>query len=536
MRPCLLFLFLSMALAPLHAQRGATDAQRAAAEGILIYNNGTEPQGIDPHVVTGIPEHKILSSIMEGLVSEHPQSDTEVSPGVAESWTTSEDGRTWTFQLRKNAVWTTGDPVTSADFLYAYRRILNPKFGAKYANMLFSVVGAEDYYTGKLTDFDQVGFSAPDAHTLVVRLRAPVPYLLQLLKHYTWFPIHRPTIEKFDAFERRGSAWTQPGNFVGNGPFQLESWRVNQAVTVVRSPSYWDAANVRLNGIRFLSIENRDTENTAFEAGQLHVTDSVPVPARRRLFERGDTTLRRDRQFASAYLLTNVTRPALDNPVVRRALSLAIDRQTLTDDLLLSGEPSYGFTPPGVNGHEPPDLVEYDEDLARAILAEAGFPGGRGLPKLTMSITTSDTTRTLAEALQAMWRRTLGIEVELRNMEWKVLLDTLDQRNFDLSFLVWYGDYVDPQTFLELMITNSGNNRTNWSSKRYDSLIDSALLEADYKRRLEILLEAETHLLEELPIIPIYWVTHNFRVSPMVRGFGPKLLDQRPWKFVYVTP
>lgn len=513
-----------------------SEAAEAARAGILLFNNGTEIQGLDPHVVTGIPEHKVLSAIMEGLVSEHPVSDTDVSPGVAERWETSENGLVWTFHLRDNARWTTGEPVTADDFLYAYRRILNPAFAAKYANMLFAVVGAEDYFTGKLADFSQVGFAAPDPRTLVVTLRAPVPYLLQILKHYTWFPLHRPTIERFDAFEKRGTDWTQPGNFVGNGPFQLESWRVNQSILIVRSPTYWDAANVRLNGIRYLAIENRDTEQNAFEAGQLHVTDSIPLSSRPRLFRSGDPTVRRDRQFASAYLLANVRNGPLQDARVRRALSLAVDRQSLTDDLLYAGEPAYAFTPPGVNGYEPPESVESDDEKARQLLAEAGYPGGRGFPKLTFSLTTSDTTRTLAEALQARWRSVLGIPIELRNMEWKVLLTTLDQRDYDLSFLVWYGDYVDPQTFLELMLTNSGNNRTNWSHPRYDALVDAALLNPDVQERFAQLHEAEALLLEEMPIIPVYWVTHNFRVSNQVLGYGPKLLDQRPWKFISLKP
>lgn len=526
----LLLLALSNLIVP--QASAVSEAEKAASKGILLFNNGTEPQGLDPHTVTGIPEHKILSAIMEGLVSEHPTSDTEVMPGVAETWETSADGRTWTFHLRENARWSNGDKVTSADFLYAYRRILNPAFGAKYVNMLFPMEGAEDYATGRNKDFESVGVKGPDEHTLVIRLRGPLPYLPQLLKHYTWFPLHKPTLEKFDAFERRGTAWTQPENFVGNGPFALATWQVNKVLTVTRSPTYWDTANVKLSGIHYLPIENRDTENNAFEAGQLHVTDSVPLAVRRKLFEGNEPSLRRDRQFSTAYLLFNTKRPNTGNVDLRRALSLAIDRQTITEELLLSGEAAYAFTPPGVSGYEAPDAVGFDPEAARAALAKAGFPGGTGLPKLTASITTSDTTRILAEALQAMWRKELGIEVELRNMEWKVLIDTLDQRDYDISFLVWYGDYVDPQTFLELMITGSGNNRTEWSSPRYDKLVNEALVTVDLKQRFALLNEAETLLLQDMPISPIYWMSHNFRVSPLVNGYGPKLLDQRPWKHI----
>jgi oligopeptide transport system substrate-binding protein len=530
LRVCLVVLCSLLAVLP-HMSR-ASEARRAAEAGILLYVNGAEPQSLDIHIVTGMPEGKILGALLEGLVSEHPTSDVEVEPGVAERWELSEDGRTWTFHLRPNARWSNGDPVTAADFLTAFHRILNPALGAPYANMLFAVENAEAFSKGVITSFDEVGFHAPDPHTLVIRLRAPVPHFLQLLKHWTWFPVHRPTLERFDAFARRGTPWTQAANFVGNGPFLLESWRVNQVLSVRRSPTYWDVSNVRLNGIDFLPIQNRETANTAFDAGQVHVTDNVPLAARRNLIERRDPTLRKDRQFATGYLLFNTARPGIDNTRVRQALSLAINRDAITDDLLLAGEPAFSFTPPGIAGYEPPELVEYNPARARTELAAAGFPGGRGFPRLFMSITTSDTTRILSEALQAMWRSELGIEVELRSMEWRVLLDTLDSRNYDLSFLMWYGDYVDPHTFLEVMGSRSGNNRSNWASQDFDALLSASLLDPVQESRFRRLQEAETILLNALPITPIYHVTHVFRVSPLVEGFGPKLLDQRPWKYI----
>jgi oligopeptide transport system substrate-binding protein len=526
-------LLLSVALlSGLGCRPNETPADRAVREGVLILANGAEPKGLDHHTVTGVPEAKIINALMEGLIAEHPSDDATIEPGVAESWEISPDLRVFTFRIRENARWSNGDPVTADDFVFAYRRLLAPAFGAEYAEMLYIMAGAEAYHRGELADFEQVGVKALDARTLQITLVGPTPYFLQTLRHYTWFPIHRSTIETFNAFANRATAWTRPGNYVGNGPFTLKSWRVNQSIVVEKNPTYWDADVVRLQAIHFLPIDNRDTEERAFKAGQLHVTDSVPFNKRETYLRSRDPAFRQDPSLSTAYLLFNVNRGPLGDARVRRALSMAIDRAPLVENLTRSGYPASAFTPERMPGYQPGGRIEYDPETARRLLAEAGYPGGQGFPRIDLTITTSDTTRMLSEAIQDMWRRELGIQVQIVNMEWKVYISQLSERDYSIGFLSWYGDFVDPFTFLSVMTTEGGNNRTGWTNPNYDRLLQASMMEADPEQRMALLAEAERILLEESPIAPLIWNTLNTLVDPRLRGWHPKLLDMRPYKAV----
>lgn len=528
-------LLLLACLAPAFAQR-STPVEDGIARGILHVGNGVEPKGADHHVVTGIPESRIITAVMEGLVAEHPSEDTTIAPGVAERWEVSADGLVYTFHLRADARWSNGDPVTAEDFRYAYNRLLNPALGAEYAEMLYPLRNAEAFHKGALTDFAQVGVEVVDPRTLRLTLHSPVPYLLQAMRHYTWFPVHRPTIEAFGAWDNRSTRWAEAGNHVGNGPFRLREWRVNQVVVVERNPRYWDAANVRLNEIHFYAIENAQSEDTAFHAGQLHITDSVPFARRRHYIETRDPAFARRNAFATSYLLFNVQRGPLADARVRRALAFAIDRETLVDRVTFSGTPAASFTPP-MPGYAPPEGVYFDPDEARALLAEAGFPGGAGFPRLTITITTADTTRIVAEAVQAMWKRELGIEAGIQNMEWRVYMSTLTRRDYDIGFLSWWGDYVDPHTFLSVMLTGNGNNRTNWGEPAFDALVNASPAGLDDAARLARLREAEEILLREMPVVPVAHAQRNLLLHPAVEGYHPKLLDQHAWKAVgFRTP
>ena len=244
-------------------------------EQVLHVNNGAEPQNLDPHVVTGVPEHHLIMSLLEGLMSEDPRGITP-QPGTAERWDISQDQTIYTFHLRKNARWSNGDPVTAQDFVRTYRRALTPSLASEYAYMLYVMKGAEEFNTGKITNFDQVGVKALDDHTLEVKLNSPTPYFLSLLNHYSWFPLHIPTVERYGPVYERGNRWTKPGKFVGNGAFALHEWKVNHMIVVRKSPTYWDAANVKLNKIYFYSIESSDTDERAFRSGQLHKTFVLP--------------------------------------------------------------------------------------------------------------------------------------------------------------------------------------------------------------------------------------------------------------------
>ncbi len=502
---------------------------------MLLVGNGAEPRALDPQIVTGLPEAQIVEALFEGLVARHPSDDGAVEPGVAERWEVSENGRTYTFHLRENARWSNGEPVTANDFVFSYRRMLDPTLGAPYAYFLYRLEGAEAYHKGKTTDFATVGVRAPDPRRLELRLREPTPAFPQMLKHSAWFSVHPPTIERLEAFSASATGWARPGSLIGNGAFVLEAWQPNQAVLLRRSPTYWDAAQVQLDAIRFHPIENSNTELRSYENGQLHVTDTVPATQRERFRRAGRADYHEDVQLATNYLTFNTADPALSDPRVRRALSLAIDREAIRR-INGSGLPAHSFTPAAMPDYIPPEAVAYDPEAARALLAEAGYPGGAGLPPIELTVSTNDTARQVGEALQGIWADELGIDVRLRNLEWKVYLDTLNQRAYQIGYLAWFGDYIDPMTFLGLFAADSGNNRTNWTSSDYDALLDAARRERDPAARSALLQRAETLMLEAAPIAPLLYRTSVSLVHPSVRNWHPKLLDLRPWKHIALEP
>jgi oligopeptide transport system substrate-binding protein len=514
---------------------GKAPASAPAGGKILLYGNETEPQDLDPHITTGVPESRIIGALFEGLVTHHPSGEG-VSPGVAERWETSPDGLVWTFHLRADARWSNGDLVTASDFLRSFRRILSPSLGAEYAYKLHHVTGAEEFNKGELTDFAQTGFSAPDERTLVLRLKHRVPYLLEALKHHSWFPVHLPSIEKHGPADRKGGAWTRPGRLVGNGPFTLESWRPNQVITVHRSPTYWNAPATRLDGIAFYAIDDKKTEERMFRSGQLHVTGSVP-PERIPTYRAEQSSLLRiDPYYATYFYRINTTRAPLDDARVRRALALAIDRRAIIDTILRGDqEPALHFTPP-LADFTPGDTLSGDADEARRLLAEAGFPDGRGLRRIELLYNTSETHKSVAEAIQQMWKTRLGVDAVLRNEEWKVYLDTIDNGRYDIARAGWIGDYPDPHTFLDLWTTGGGNNDTGYANPDYDRLLASALEAPDEPARMAIYRRLDSLLSRDAPIIPIYFYKRVYLLSPKVRNWVPNLLDNRGWQYIDLAP
>ena len=501
---------------------------------VLNFGNGTEPQDLDPQIVTGVPENKIVNALFEGLVAEGPTGSDTVG-GVAERWEISEDGRVYTFFLRTTAKWSNGDPVTAQDFVASYRRILTPSLGAEYAYKLHHVVGAEAFNKGELKDFAQVGLAAPDAHTLRVTLKHRAPFLIEAMKHYSWFPVHTPTVEKFGGLARKGTAWTRPENLVGNGPFVLKEWRPNQRIVVARSPTYWDREQVKLETINFLPTESIDTEERMFRTGQVDRTNELPntkIDTYKRDYA---ASYRQDPYFGVYFYRVNVTKAPLNDKRVRRALALAIDRESLVRNVTRGGQqPAYNFCPPSPMFTS---QARIDGDLAEAkrLLAEAGFPGGRGFPKVDILYNTSENHRAIAEAIQQMWRTRLGVEIGLANQEWKVYLDSQDTLNYDLCRAGWIADYTDPNTFMDMWVTGGGNNDTGWSNATYDALVRTSLAAGSETERLASYQQMEAILADELPIIPIYFYTRVFAVNPKLR-YVPNAIDNRNWKFVEFLP
>jgi oligopeptide transport system substrate-binding protein len=508
-----------------------TPVSEGVRRGILHIGNGGEPRGLDPHMNTGITEARIIEALFEGLVARHPVENGVAVPGVAERWEISADGRIYTFYLRKEARWSNGQPLTAEDFAYGFRRALEPELGAPYASMLYLLAGAEAYHRGDRGDFSEVGVRVLGPHRLELELVEPTPYFLQALQHHVWSPVHRQTLEAVDAFADPSRGWDRPASLVGNGPFTLEHWQPGQVLVVTANPHYWDAPEVGLNAIRFYPFENENTEHRAFQSGQLHITDTVPVLERENYRAKAQAPYREDPLLATSYFLFNTTEPPLDDARVRRALGIAFGRKVFRE-LTQAGFPARHFTPAAMPAYDPPVRLEQQPARARTLLSEAGFSGGEGFPVLELCIASRESSRIQAEAIQSIWQEELGITIRIRNMEWKVYLDSLNNGDFDIGLLAWFGDYADPFTFLNMMAPNSGSNRTGWKHSRYAALLERSQATRDPVVRRALLEEAEALLLREMPIAPILHLTSPCLVHPAVHGWYPKLLDLHPWKYV----
>ena len=394
--------------------RRETPVQAGLRTQTLHVGNGAEPRDLDPHVVTSNFEFAIVNALLEGLTITDP-ADCQPRPGVAERWTTSADGLTWTFQLRKNAAWSNGDSVTSRDFHFAWQRVLSPVFAADYATMLHCLRQGAAYHRGELKDFSAVGVRAADDHTLVLTLERPTPYLPSLLAMPVFLPVHRATIERHGRADQRATAWTRPAHFVGNGAFRLAEWLPHQRVRVTKSPTYWDHDHVRLQEVVFHPIENSASEEAAFRAEQLHVTSSLITVDKAAAYRRDPRKagwLHEKPILRTKFVRVNCLRPPLDDARVRRALSLAIDRPQLVRSVMQCDTPAFALTPPDCGGYTAGDFLTTDVAEARRLLAAAGFPEGRGFPKLELLFyPQGDSGQPVAEVMQQTWRKHLGIDV-----------------------------------------------------------------------------------------------------------------------------
>ena len=511
-----------------------SNVEKAIDEKILHFGLGSEPQYLDPHLANSVSAHNVIIALIEGLVSEDPKTLKHV-PGVAEKWDISEDGLVYTFHLRKNAKWSNGDPVTAHDFVYSYKRILNPELASQYASMLHGLKNAREYHEEGLSwDEAKVGATAIDDYTLQLTLENPTPYFLELLNHYSWFPAHPPTIEKFGAFGKQGTAWTRPENYVGNGPFTLSDRKVNSVIEVKKNPLYWDAQTVSLEGIRFYPIESADTEERAFHSGFLHLTQTVSPDRIDFLKENHPDLIHFESYLGTYFYRFNVEEPPFDDVRVRLAFNLATDRQAIVEKVTKGGQiPARCFTPPGTGGFSPESRFRFDPQKAKSLIQEYLTEKGlESLPKIELKYNTSEGHKKVAEALQGMWKNHLGAEIQLLNMEWKVFLSTIAKRDFSLARAGWIGDYVDANTFLHMWRTGDGHNNTGWSSTRYDELLELAAQESDTQKRFSYFEECEKLIAENAPILPIYFYVHVTLRSPTVKGWHPTLLDHHPYKYV----
>ncbi len=491
----------------------------------FTFNNGAEPQTLDPALMTGVAGMTVARELLEGLTRLHPRT-LRPEPGVARSWDLSADGRQYTFHLRESR-WSNGDPVTAHDFLYSWERVLNPETtGSSYAYMLFCLTGAREFNEGALADFGQVGARAEDDRTLVVTLERPMPYFLSLAAFATLYPVHRATVEKY------GDRWTRAENIVGNGAFVMKSWFPHKEIVLEKNDSYWDAGNVALDRVRALAVEKAETGWMMYMRGETDWIRSIPMARTDGAKKRSDYTSAP--YFGTYFYRFNVTEKPLDDPRVRKALAMAIDRPSICENVLRAGqEPAFSYVPPMVEGYRGSAGFTYDPEAARELLAGAGFPGGKGMRKITILYNTSEAHKKIAEVVQDMWKRELGIEVELVNQEWKVYLSTVNNMEYDVARGSWIGDYLDPNTFLDMFVTGGGNNRTGWANERYDRLVETAAATVDEKKRAGILRDAERILVEEeLPIIPLYFYVYEYLLRPGVEGFFSNPLNIHPLRTV----
>ncbi|MFA5263772.1 MAG: peptide ABC transporter substrate-binding protein, partial [Opitutaceae bacterium] len=498
----------------------------------LLLGNGAEPADLDPQTVTAFTDMNIMVALFEGL-TVLDEATSQPLPGIAQRWESSPDGLVWTFHLRPEACWSDGSPLVAEDFVFSFRRILSPKLGAEYAAMLWPLKHAREISEGKVADMTRLGVRAIDAHTLELTLGEPCPWLLTLISNQAWFPVPRTAIEKAGAWDERGSRWTLPGNLVSNGAFRLKEWRPNARLAVERNPYYWDNVHTRLSKVVFLPNENISTDERNFRTGQLHATYDLPPEKIATYRTESSGVLRIDPFFETFFLRFNVGKPPLDDPRVRKALARAIDRTALCQSVLRDSRmPAPSMTPPGAAGYVARARVPDDFSEARKLLAEAGYPGGRGFPRLEAQLKSDDIHRVVMEAIQQMWKKELGIDVTLAPLEQKTWLANQLAQSYQISSSRWIGDYLDANTFLDLWMSDNGKNQTGWKNSEYDRLISTAARTLDTAARQDLQQKAEGILLDEAPVVPIFYGTRVYLLHPTIKNWPPALLGLRRYQMI----
>ncbi len=499
------------------AQDAASTEVKLAAVQELVRGNGTEVASLDPHKTEGVPESHVIRDLLEGLVNQ--DADGNTIPGVAERWET-EDNQTFTFYLRKDAKWSNGDPVTAEDFVYSFKRAVDPNTASPYSWYLemTTMENAADIIAGK-ADKETLGVKALDANTLEIKLETAGPYFVMMMGHTTVKPVHRATVEKF------GDQWTKPENFVGNGAFIIDSWRVNERIELVRNENYWDNADTVLTKVTYLPIEDQVAEMNRFLSGEIHFTNELPVEHFKRLKKEHPESVSVGGNLCSYYYGFNNKKAPFDDVRVRKALSYAIDRDIVTNAILAQGQkPAYFLTPEITAGFNP-ELPAYGQmtqeqrvEKAKELLAEAGFDNSNPL-EFTLLYNTSENHKKIATAIQSMWKKSLNVDVTLENQEWKTYLDTRRNGDFDVTRAGWCGDYNEASSFLSLMQSNNSSNDPQYHSAEYDEVMAKALASTSEEERQALYIKAEQLLARDMPIAPVYQYVKSRLVQPSVGGF-----------------
>ena len=499
-------------------------AVELAAKQVVHKGNGAEVETLDPHKARGVPASNILRDLYEGLTSEAPNGD--VIPGAAERWEISEDGTEYTFYLRKNARWSNGDPVTAADFVAGLRRSVDPATLSEYSQMLAPILHAEDVISGKKSP-EELAVEAVDTHVLKVVLKGPTPYFLGLLNHSTTYPIHSPS------FVQHGDRFARPGNLVSNGAYSLAEWVVQSHIRLERNAKYWDDANTTINEVYYYATEDQASELKRYRAGEIDYTYELPYNQLRWIRENLEDELVISPYLGIYYFDYNVTRPPFkDNKALRLALNLAIDRDIITEIVTGAGEiPAYSIVPPGVWNYEPqmPEWAHWTQEQrlaeARRLYAEAGYGPDDHL-HVELRYNTHQNHKKISVAIAAMWKQALGVRTNLVNQEWKVFLVVRQQKRVtEVARDAWIGDFNDAFTFAEIFHSTSGMNNAGYASPVFDELLAKASVESDLAKRRAMLEEAERVMMEDLPVIPVYYYVTKRLVKPYLDGFEPNVMD-----------
>ncbi len=510
----LVFLSLLVSIPAQAAKKHPVTGEELADEQVFTYNMGAEPPSIDPQLVEDVTGSAIARDLFEGLLTQ--KADGTLAPGVATSWEVSDNKKTYTFHLRDNARWSNGDPVTAHDFVYAWRRAVDPKLASPYSGYmrLMSIENAADIIEGK-KPVEELGVKALDDLTFQVRLSNPLPYFPTMVVHTTTMPTHRATIEKY------GDKWTRPGNMVSNGAYTLKEHVLNERLVRVRNPMYWNDKNTIIDKVVALVINDENQAFNRYQAGELDMA-GVPTGQYKRLKKKMPDEVYSVPRLCSYYYALNVEKKPLDDVRVRKALAYAVNRDIITRNILQAGQiPAYTFTPGSTANFEVPEvpyakMTQKERDAkARELLEQAGYDRSNPL-EVTILYNTSEGHKKIAIAISQMWKRALGVKTTLENQEWKTFLNTRDVGDFQIARAAWCGDYNEASTFLELMMSNSEYNDSNYKNPEVDRLMEESKTMDDpnpnYTRVEEI-------IAEDFPIIPIYHYTNTFLLKPYLKGW-----------------
>ena len=533
----------TQAAAPMLAALPADTAARKEPDPRVFHRSLTEPEFLDPGMCSESEGGAVLGDTFEGLFVYGPD-HRDVRPGAATSIDVTPDGKTYTFHLRPGALWSDGVPVTADDFVWSWKRVMDPAFGSRNADFLSPIEGALAYaHSGKASEKaraalrDAVGVNAPDTQTLVVRLTAPTPYFKATTAFYTLLPVPRHVVEGASPGPG-GKPWTRPGEMVSNGPWTLAEWRSRERIVLTRNDRYWDAAHTPFDRVVYHIAETDEPLHNMYLAGELdYLQGHVPTSVLPTYLKEKRPDLVVSPHLAVYYYIFNVERPPFNDVRVRKALNLAIDKRELGAFVLKGGqEAATSIVPPTIReiGYTPAQGPQADPEAARVLLADAGYPGGRGFPHIEIAYNTNEGNQRVAEFVQQQWKRALGVDASLENMEWKVLLKRQAAHDYGIIRSAWIGDYVDPLTFLDLWESRNPNNQSGYARPEYDRLIDRVRHEPDVTQRFGLLRQAEEMFLTDMPGLPLYFYVKFDLVQPWVKGFSPHLQDVHPSRYFRV--